>query len=309
MNLLKQLADYVIEYHFPEINSLPVEDKYSTFLGKVVESTAKLCSYWQAVGFVHGVLNTDNMSILGVTIDYGPFGFMDTYDVDYTPNHSDEENRYSYAKQPQICFWNLQKLSEALSPLISEPIKIQQALDKYWPYYKRSYNKLMFEKLGLSNIPTEGSSLKADENLVSELLSLMYSAKSDFTITFRQLSCIKKNADINILTDEENELVNSFGILNTKFKEWMQTYKTRLLQENLTDDQRKINMNKVNPKYILRNYLAQNAIKMAEGDDFSEVKTLFELLKNPYAEQDSSMLKYAQKPPPSACKIQLSCSS
>jgi uncharacterized protein YdiU (UPF0061 family) len=288
------LADYVIARHFPHLISDP--DKYRLFLNEVTRRTARLMAKWQAVGFSHGVMNTDNMSILGLTFDYGPFGFMENYDPGYICNHSDPRGRYAYDQQPQIGLWNLACLAQALSPLIPEE-QAHAVLDDYAPAYHQHYVELMGAKLGLVNATQD------DIHLTGSLLALMHASRIDYTRLFRNLG------NFNSSADAENAPLRDQFIDRAAFDAWAAAYRARLQYQPCTDSERKTRMDAVNPKYILRNYLAQNAIERAEKyRDFSEVDRLLKLLATPFDEQPD-MESYAAAPPDWAQQIEVSCSS
>jgi serine/tyrosine/threonine adenylyltransferase len=292
------LADYVIARHFPHLADDPekAKDKYRLFLDEVTQRTAKLMAQWQAVGFSHGVMNTDNMSILGLTFDYGPFGFMESYDPGYICNHSDPRGRYAFDQQPQVGLWNLTCLAQALSPLI--PIAAAHAvLDGYAPAYYQHHLKLMGAKLGLS------SATQDDIQLIVSLLEMMHASQLDYTNLFRSLG------NFNSAADATNDLLRDQFIDRAAFDAWAEAYRARLQREPGTDSERKARMDAVNPKYILRNYLAQIAIEKAEKHrDFSEIDRLLNLLSKPFDEQPE-MESYAASPPEWARQISVSCSS
>ena len=288
------LADYVIARHFPHLAD--DADKYQLFLNEVTQRTTKLMAQWQAVGFSHGVMNTDNMSILGLTFDYGPFGFMETYDPGYICNHSDPGGRYAYDQQPQIGLWNLACLAQALSPLI--PIEnIHAVLNGYAPAYYQHYVELMGGKLGLTHAN------KDDFPLIDALLKMMRASQLDYTNLFRGLG------NFNSAVDTKNDSLRDQFIDRAAFGAWASTYRARLQHEPGTDSERKARMDAVNPKYILRNYLAQNAIEQTEKNrDFTEIDRLLNLLGKPFDEQPE-MDSYAATPPEWARQIEVSCSS
>lgn len=291
---VKILADYVIAKHFPELVEL--EDKYTRFLQEVVLRTARLMAKWQAVGFAHGVMNTDNMSILGLTLDYGPFGFLDNYDAGYICNHSDHQGRYAFDQQPDIGAWNLTCLAQALTPLMSIDAA-KESLNHYQSTFVSHYINLMSAKLGLK-YPG-----KPVVPLITDLLDILHKNHIDYTIFFRAL------ADFKLDVSENNATLRDMFIDREAFDNWATVYKLQLANENSNDETRRIDMLAVNPKYILRNYLAQNAIsKATEEKDFSEIDRLLHLLKNPFDEQPE-MARYAAPPPDWANKIQVSCSS
>jgi uncharacterized protein YdiU (UPF0061 family) len=291
---IAELADYVIARHFPHLSG--GADKYQLFLHEVTQRTARLMALWQAVGFSHGVMNTDNMSILGLTFDYGPFGFMDSYDPGYICNHSDPRGRYAYDQQPQIGLWNLACLAQALSPLIPAE-QAHAVLDTYAPAYHQHYAELMSAKLGLGKNPGD------DIQLTGSLLALMHASQVDYTNLFRSLG------NFNSSTDATNDELRDQFIDRAAFDAWAAAYRARLQHEPGTDSERKARMDAVNPKYILRNYLAQNAIEKAvKQRDYSEIDHLLSLLGKPFDEQPG-MESYAAAPPDWARQIEVSCSS
>jgi uncharacterized protein YdiU (UPF0061 family) len=291
---LRQLADYVIARHFSHL----VEDanKYSHFLHEVMMRTAHLMAQWQSVGFAHGVMNTDNMSILGLTFDYGPFGFMETYNPAYICNHSDHAGRYAYDQQPQIGLWNVSALAQTLIPLVSVA-DAEQILEAYGDVFSEHYVALMCGKLGLSY-----SGLQ-DFAVIEPLLDMMQASQLDYTNLMRSLS------NFNSTEGELNHTLRDQFIDRAAFDQWAGKYRERLNSEQDTDAERKIKMNKINPKYILRNYLAQTAISKAEKEkDYTEIDTLLGLLAHPFEEHDG-MAHYADSAPEWARHIEVSCSS
>ncbi len=291
---IAQLADYVIGRHFPHLAGAP--DKYPRFLGEVVARTARLMAKWQAVGFSHGVMNTDNMSILGLTFDYGPFGFMDSYDPGYVCNHSDHDGRYAFDQQPHVGLWNLACLAQALTPLLSVE-DANQALEGYEPIFIGHYLELMRHKLGLTSVHHD------DSALVNALLEIMQANQVDYTHLFRSLGHFRS------APGGDNARLRDQFIDRAAFDAWAEVYRARLLAEHSVDAERKQRMDGVNPKYILRNYLAQIAIEKAEKTrDFSEVERLLTLLRRPFDEQPE-MERYAALPPDWARQIEVSCSS
>jgi hypothetical protein len=268
-------------------------------LREVIERTAKLVAQWQLVGFTHGVLNSDNMSMLGLTIDYGPYGFLDTYQSAFVCNHSDEQGRYAYDQQPRIGLFNLSCLAQAMLPLIDDnngelaAEQAKQLLAEYQPAYQAHYYQGMAAKLGLQAFH------QGDEELISRLFALMEKSV-DFTIFFRRLSEIGKAEDGY---DLRNLFIDREG-----FDRWYQNYRTRLDSDTSPEESRRQQMLAINPKYILRNYLAQQAIARAEEGDFSEVETLHDLLQKPFDEQPG-LEDYAAEPPDWARHLDLSCSS
>lgn len=290
---LKVLADYVIDRHFPHLRE--VSDKYARFFLEVVERTARLIARWQAVGWAHGVMNTDNMSILGLTLDYGPYGFMDEYDAGFICNHSDHNGRYAFNQQPYIGLWNLGRLAQAILPLI-EKEALKSALDAYTPVFEQEYRLLMRKKLGLLETWDQ------DDELIRELLSLMQESHADYTIVFRELGTFGTEIDA------KNERVREHFVNRARFSEWAARYRERLQGEGSRDEERYEHMNRVNPKYVLRNYLAQTAIEKAQEKDFSEIGRLFDLLGDPFTDHPG-LEAYAGSPPNWGKHITVSCSS
>jgi len=291
---LKVLADFTIEHYFPELQHAP--DKYIQLLNAVIGSTAMLIAQWQSVGFCHGVMNSDNMSIHGITIDYGPFGFLDAYDPHHICNHSDYHGRYAFDQQPRIGLFNLSCLAQALLPLI-DPVPEAAAematasLNTYEDQFDQAWLGLKRQKLGLT-IPDKG-----DEQLFDALLQQMQQQQVDFTRCFRSLSAQGSEGCRDHFADRE------------QFDHWAVQYTDRLNIESTDRETTKRRMLEVNPKYILRNYLAEKAIRLAEDErDFTEIDRLVELLRDPFSEQPS-MDDYAALPPDWAQTLAVSCSS
>ena len=289
---LKTLADFCIDQYFPELSQ--ENDKYSLFFSKVVTATAELIAKWQAIGFAHGVMNTDNMSILGDTFDYGPYGFQDGFDWHYICNHSDHSGRYAFSQQPDIGYWNCGRLAKALMPLIENPEALQKELDSYPDTYTENYLRLMGKKLGLENTVPE------DQALIQQLLQLLHNTKCDYTLFFRHLSH-------HVPLERENNILSLFseqgGLID-----WLEKYDDRLLKQSLSDKGRQSAMCGINPKYILRNHLAQIAIEKAEQGDYQEIEQLMTVLQSPF-EEHPELKHYAEKPPAWATGLEISCSS
>ncbi|MDF0664508.1 MAG: YdiU family protein [Nitrospira sp.] len=290
---LKTLADYVIDQHFPHLRD--ADDRYVRFFGEVVERTARVIAQWQAVGWAHGVMNTDNMSILGLTLDYGPYGFMDDYDAGFICNHSDHNGRYAFNQQPHIGLWNLSCLAQALLPL-AEKEALKAGLETYHPLFEQEYLKRMRAKFGLVDERTE------DDELIRDFLGLLQGSHADYPIVLRALS--------EFSTDDgaTNETLREQFLNRDRFDEWAGRYRDRLRNESSCDDGRRDRMNRVNPKYVLRNYLAQAAIEKAQNKDFSEIDRLFTLLQDPFNDQQG-MEAYALPPPNWGKHLAVSCSS
>jgi serine/tyrosine/threonine adenylyltransferase len=292
---LRQLADYVIARFYPECRT--AQQPYLAFLEQVARRTARLVAQWQGVGFCHGVLNTDNMSILGITIDYGPFGFMDAFDGGYICNHSDVNGRYAYNMQPQIAHWNLYALGQALVALTDDVDATKVAIDSYLAEYAQAIDAVFRGKLGLTTERPE------DESLIKGVMDLLQATHADWTIFWRSLSTLRIDGSDN---------VRDMMIDRAAFDEWAGRYRVRLRAEGSNDNERAQRMNRVNPKYILRNHLAEVAIRRARGEegarDFGEVARLLKVLQRPYDEQPE-FEPYAQQPPDWARTLELSCSS
>lgn len=291
---LKTLADYVVNRFYPERRD--AANPYQALLAEVTKRTAELMAQWQAVGFMHGVMNTDNMSILGLTIDYGPFGFMEAFDAAHICNHSDQQGRYAYHMQPKIGQWNCFALGQALLPLIGKIEDAQSALEAFKPAYDRKLDTLLHAKLGLH------SAQQDDDALIDAMFDLMQRNHVDFTLFFRRL------CDLRTDHPEADEPLRDLFIDRPSFDAWAVQYRQRLRQENSQDGQRRAAMRAVNPKYVLRNYLAQVAIEKAQNKDFSEVAKLLAILEKPYDEQPEHE-NYAALPPDWASELEVSCSS
>lgn len=291
---LKTLADYVLEQSYPEL--LDARRPYQALLGEVTRRTAELIAQWQAAGFMHGVLNTDNMSILGITLDYGPFGFMEAYDPAHICNHTDQQGRYSYRMQPRIGEWNCYALGQAMVSLIGDVDDVHEALSVYQPTFETRMASLWQAKLGLQ------SHSHGDDQLVARLLEILARNHVDFPLFFRRLSDVKRE------DSGSDAPLRDLFLDRPALDAWLAEYRQRLGQEHSDDTARKQNMDRVNPKYVLRNYLAQVAIDKAQQKDFSEVERLLTLLQRPYDEQPEHD-EYAQLPPEWAAGIEVSCSS
>jgi uncharacterized protein YdiU (UPF0061 family) len=261
---------------------------YEDFFRVIVERTASMIAQWQACGFNHGVMNTDNMSILGETFDYGPYGFMEDYLPSYVCNHSDHQGRYAFKNQPYIGLWNCSALGHALSSLISEEAQ-GEILQTYEEIFQSTLADLFRKKLGLEQDQAE------DATLIQGLLDIMESEKLDYTNTFRNLT--------QALTNKTPPELGSYIA-----KSWIVSFQERHTKEGLSLDKKLISMNQVNPKFILRNYRAQEAIDAAEDSDFSKLETLIVVLTNPFEELEEYQ-KFANKSPAWAKDLEISCSS
>jgi len=291
---LKVLADYVLANFYPEL--LADANPYQALLAEVTRRTARMIAHWQAVGFMHGVMNTDNMSILGLTLDYGPFGFMEAFNPGHICNHTDQQGRYSYANQPQVGHWNCYALGQALLPLIGEVDDVEAALAVYRPAFSDELLRLLRAKLGL----TTGQ--PGDQDLFDALFAAMQRSHVDFTQFFRALGDFQRDDATG------DTVLRDMFIEREAFDAWAATYRARLRQENSVDAARRAAMHAVNPKYVLRNYLAQVAIEKAQQGDFSEVAKLLAVLEQPFDEQPDNAA-YAALPPDWASHLEVSCSS
>ncbi|WP_137938982.1 protein adenylyltransferase SelO [Chitinivorax sp. B] len=289
---IKQLADFVIHHYYPACKEAP--NPYQAFLEAVIARTADLMADWQAVGFCHGVMNTDNMSILGLTLDYGPFGFLDAFDAGHICNHSDHSGRYAYDQQPAVALWNLHCLAQAMITLLDRDEAIE-ALRQFQPHYETAYLERMGRKLGLDTWRDE------DDALLVDLLNLMQTHQIDYTIFFRKLCEFDPVATRHPIRDEclDRDAIDA----------WLARYAARLLQTSQATADRQAQMRRVNPKYVLRNHLAEIAIQAATRDrDYSEIDRLLNILIAPYDEHPG-FEHYADYPPPWAQTLSVSCSS
>jgi uncharacterized protein YdiU (UPF0061 family) len=305
---LKALADYTIHYFYPEIQETGKE-KYLAFYQEVVNRTVDMIVEWQRVGFVHGVMNTDNMSILGLTIDYGPYGWLEDFNPDWTPNTTDAEGkRYRFKNQPDIALWNLIQLGNALYSLVEDISAMEAILNGYSHRFDAKFPVMMQEKLGLTTA--------YDTDFQDELTTLLTASETDMTIFYRNLSNVLKSdtpemavSKIAYAFYQSDALV---ATLKTSWYNWMERYLQKLNNESLSNADRKAKMNQVNPKYVLRNYMAQLAIEAAEKGDYTLINELHELLKHPYDEQPQNEKWFTKRPDWARNKVgcsMLSCSS
>ena len=291
---LRRLADFVIEHHYPACRD--AANPYAALLGAVAGRTATLMAQWQAVGFCHGVMNTDNMSILGLTIDYGPYGFLDAFDPGHVCNHSDHEGRYAWARQPNVALWNLHALAQALLPLIGDTDSALAALEGYRADFPLALAGRFGAKLGLTFAED------ADRALSDDLLRLMATNKADFTITFRRLSAFDSSPNAT------NDTLRHLFLDRVAFDAWALRYAERLRREPGSAADRAARMNRENPEFVLRNHLVEVAIRAAREGEFSEIRRLLSVLEHPYDEQPESA-EYGGFPPEWAQSIEVSCSS
>lgn len=317
LEILKKLADYTITTHFSHLGK-PSPEVYLAWFAEVCRSTAEMIVHWQRVGFVHGVMNTDNMSILGLTIDYGPYGWLENYDPDWTPNTTDRaERRYRFGNQPGIAFWNLAQFANAIYPLIGKVKLLEQALSVYTEVFDGQWNGMMAQKLGLDRYWPEH-----DDGLFADLLSLLQSVETDMTLFFRIVAKVElgqAGLEHDVFEKRIGLFMDAYYVPEQitpdyvlKLGDWLKRYNQRLIQEGISQEVRRNRMDRVNPKYVFRNYLAQLAIDKAEQGDFSMISELLELLRHPYDEQPEKQ-RFAEKRPDWArqrpgCSM-LSCSS
>ena len=317
IELLQKLVDYTLRTDFPHLGK-PSRETYIAWFNEVCRTTATMIVHWMRVGFVHGVMNTDNMSILGLTIDYGPYGWLEDYDPNWTPNTTDAMGRrYRFGHQPQVAMWNLAQFANALLPLIEQVEPLQESLDAFTDHYQRGWENTLAAKLGLSQFDAA-----TDKALSDDLFSVLQLVETDMTLFFRKLATLR----IDQLLDRDIDDETLMQPLRAAYYEpdqlttsdrnaitaWLRRYGERLEQDSLPETKRRQRMNSVNPKYVLRNYLAQLAIDKAETGDLSLLTELLELLRHPYDEQPDRD-EYAAKRPDWAkhragCSM-LSCSS
>jgi uncharacterized protein YdiU (UPF0061 family) len=310
IDTLKTLVDFTITTEFPHLGK-PSKEVYLAWFKEVTERTAEMIAHWMRVGFVHGVMNTDNMSILGLTIDYGPYGWLESYDPNWTPNTTDATGkRYRFTNQSPIAQWNLLQLANAIYPLIEEAEPLRDILSHYVDHYNNTVQAMRAQKLSMSEY---------DDELHQQLHKLLQLVETDMTLFFRKLADVDLDSDnqsneqlLAPLLDAYYDLDELSDEYRLSISTWLRSYKLAINKEGINNQQRKTKMNRVNPKYVLRNYLAQLAIDDAEKGDFKLVHTLLDCLRHPYDEQPE-MEKFAAKRPEWArvragCSM-LSCSS
>ena len=292
---LRRLADHVIAQHYPEfqINDASLGNPYASLLQAVSERTARLMAQWQAVGFCHGVMNTDNMSILGLTLDYGPFQFLDAYDPAHVCNHSDTQGRYAFHKQPNVAFWNLHCLAQALLPLIDDQDNALAPLEPYRTVFSVELQQQMRAKLGLFD------AVEQDLDLIDDLMQLLAQERVDYSIFWRRLSHW-------VAAMDANHSVRDLFLDRAAIDAWLQRYLLRIATQDSAQTSR--TMLRTNPKFVLRNHLVETAIKKARTKDFSGVATLLTLLETPFDEHPGYDA-YADFPPAWASSLEISCSS
>ena len=318
IDTLRTLVEFTIRNDFPELLSEPdapiTNDLIVTWFGEVCRRTAEMVVHWMRVGFVHGVMNTDNMSILGLTIDYGPYGWLEDYDPSWTPNTTDASGRrYRFGNQPAIAHWNTFQLANALVQLTKETEPLEQALEVFVDHYEQKAAEMMAAKLGLKQLKGE-----SDDTLKSELWEVLQLTETDMTIFYRRLADVPTAEDasddalIEPLLDAYYKPDELTGTNRERVVGWLKSYTSRVRQDGETDVSRREKMNQVNPKYVLRNYMAQLAIDKSEAGDHTLIQELLDVLRRPYDEQPEHE-EHAQKRPEWArdragCSM-LSCSS
>ena len=306
IKLLKNLADFTINTQFKKLVPLEGKARYSAWFDEICQKTAHMIVHWMRVGFVHGVMNTDNMSIIGETIDYGPYGWLDDFDPEWTPNTTDAANRrYRYSQQPAIAQWNLMQLANAILPLIEDPKPLEQSLSDYAKTYERLWQEMMASKLGLPSF---------DEALVNQLLEILAAGQIDMTLFFRELGN-QETGDLEIRSLlEVASYLDKIDSEQTfdRLKKWLRKYSRAQKNQGVQEATRVKLIRETNPLYVFRNYIAQLAIDDAEKGDFKMVNDLLDLYRDPYNEQ-AGKSNFAQKRPEWAktrvgCSM-LSCSS
>ncbi|MFX3681256.1 MAG: protein adenylyltransferase SelO [Candidatus Hopanoidivoransaceae bacterium] len=314
---LRRLADYTIRTHFPEFGEPSPEGYspavYAEWFAEVSRRTVDMVVHWQRVGFVHGVMNTDNMSIHGLTIDYGPYGWLEDYDPGWTPNTTDNQfKRYRFGAQPAICQWNLTQLANALYPLIEDTEPLQAGLELFVDRFNTAWPEMMGAKLGLDDFDPV-----ADKDLIESLTGILPAIETDMTWFFRCLADVPAgHADEDVLLTPMLDAYYSpdqlVGDVRDATVAWLRDYSTRVARNGRSDDERRVAMHAVNPKYVLRNYLAQLAIDASEQGDHQMIGELLGVLRRPYDDQPGQQ-RFAEKRPEWArtragCSM-LSCSS
>ena len=290
---LTQLADYVIKQSYPHLQN--EKNKYEKMFYELVDKSSELLAYWQAYGFMHGVMNTDNFSMAGVTIDYGPYAFMDYFEKNCICNHTDSEGRYSYNNQPYVARWNLAVLANAMKELIDEE-KAYEYLHAFLPQHENVYLNLMNKRLGIDSSKSGDSNLM----LIKELLGTLETSKMDYNVFFYRLSKLQSFEDITSITD--------IAVFREPLIEWFKSYEKVCEKEGSTFEKRNKIMAEVNPKYTMKNYMLQEAILKAHEGDYTLVNDLLNIAQNPFDEH-SNFERYANPTPMEHANLQLSCSS
>ncbi|NOQ72153.1 MAG: YdiU family protein [Crocinitomix sp.] len=306
---LKRLADYTITSNYPHLGE-PCKAVYLQFFEEIATRSRKMVLDWQRIGFVHGVMNTDNMSILGLTIDYGPYGWLENYDPGWTPNTTDAQNkRYRFGNQPSVVLWNLTQLANSLYPLIEDIPALEAILDNYKTQYQKEYQTMMLAKMGVYNSQVD------DANLIQQLTENLRASETDMTLFFRNLAKFNEDAPLDhlaVIKTDSYLAADDFENKAFQWKAWLNEYALRLKNEPTKAADRQTKMDAVNPKYVLRNYMAHLAIEAADQGDYSVLEELYQLLKQPYANQPNMEKWFAKRPNWANEKVgcsMLSCSS
>jgi len=300
---VRTLADFVIDRFYPDCTGA---DRYEAFFAQVLERTARLMADWQSVGFMHGVMNTDNFSILGLTLDYGPYGFMERYEPGHICNHTDEGGRYAYDRQPAVGLWNCYALANALAKLV-DPARLETIIATYVPAFRAAYLDRMRAKLGLA-LAADG-----DDELAADLRAAMAAAHADWTRTFRMLADLRTPAEaaargeIALADAHRAALLAALGAGDAAHA-WLARYDARLGAERRSYDERATAMNAVNPRIVLRNHLAQEAIAASQAGDDEPVRRLLAALRRPFSD-DPAVAAYDRLAPGDQPEIVVSCSS
>jgi uncharacterized protein YdiU (UPF0061 family) len=322
---LKQLADFCIRTDFPHLvdgGRGPIgKEVYGQWFEEICRRTAEMVIHWMRVGFVHGVMNTDNMSVLGLTIDYGPYGWLEDYNPGWTPNTTDAQGRrYRYGQQPQVALWNLEQFARSLSSLFDNLEPLQRGLDSYAETYNRRWTETLAAKLGLAAYEPE-----TDDELMQDMQSMLIKTEADMTLFYRGLAKLPRRDELGDLRDQAlvaplAEVFYQYDSLTGQQVQqvgaWLRHYNDRLNKDvrlgRTSDEQRVTAMNKVNPKYVFRNYLAQLAVDKAEQGDYAMVEELLDTLRRPYDDQPGKEHLAAKRPEwarhKPGCSM-LSCSS
>ncbi|MEA2019383.1 MAG: YdiU family protein [Campylobacterota bacterium] len=289
---IRQLADFVIEQNYPDLKDLGKNIKYEYLFLNIVERTAKMIALWQCYGFMHGVMNTDNMSVAGVTIDYGPYAFMDNFKADTICNHTDKQGRYSYSNQPFIAKWNLSCLAVAISPIVKNKQKLNEYVQIFESLERKEYYSLMNKRIGLDeNISNDGN-----RSLIDDMLICMENAVVDYNLFFKTLEGFNKQDILDICTYRD------------EISSWLDKYLNIIEEQNISKEKIKAKMDKINPKYILKNYIIQEVIDDANEDDFKLLNELLNIGQNPFDEHQK-FERYSKATPNEFSNIKLSCSS
>ncbi|MEP7156054.1 MAG: protein adenylyltransferase SelO [Betaproteobacteria bacterium] len=287
--LLKRLANYVIGTHFPELGSVKTPGVYANWFEEICRRTAVMVAHWTRVGFVHGVMNTDNMSILGLTIDYGPYGWLEGFDLEWTPNTTDAQGRrYAYGNQPQIAFWNLTRLASALHPLVGDEAALRAGLAVFEETFDTTARQMLADKLGWKAID-----VAADQPLLVEMLQLLRHTEIDMTLFFRGLADVPVEAAATdamrvaplAIAFYDAEILQSNPAFAERFMAWLRGYGKRVRHDAHDNEARRQTMNQANPKYVLRNYMAQLAIDAMAAGDASVLERMMTMLQRPFDEQ------------------------